>query len=209
MWCRYNAVDFLHNSHNRHPISLPWGRCMGVFCEFEVWFMFWYRPSWRISLVQHARKITYSTQYSTRIIRILYLHRNNRAECINIGLASEESMYGTAQSNGYNSIWFREVWLIVTHIIINACLMTHVYVIDWSLSIQWESHIVSCISGYTDMSIRQLTKYVGTVYPNGGIYRFTELYSYFRLFRLNFVSVYNELRVMYGLIFSVIQSTFP
>ena len=41
MRCRYNAVNFLHNSHSRHPISLPWGRCMGVFCELEVWFMFY------------------------------------------------------------------------------------------------------------------------------------------------------------------------
>ena len=27
--CRYNAVNFLQNNHNRHPIARPWGRDMG------------------------------------------------------------------------------------------------------------------------------------------------------------------------------------
>ena len=27
--CRYNAVNFLQNPHNRHPIARPWGRDMG------------------------------------------------------------------------------------------------------------------------------------------------------------------------------------
>ena len=27
--CRYNAVNFLQNYHNRHPIARPWGRGMG------------------------------------------------------------------------------------------------------------------------------------------------------------------------------------
>ena len=27
--CRYNAVNFLQNTHNRHPIARPWGRDMG------------------------------------------------------------------------------------------------------------------------------------------------------------------------------------
>ena len=27
--CRYNAVNFLHNPHDRHPIARPWGRAMG------------------------------------------------------------------------------------------------------------------------------------------------------------------------------------
>ena len=81
------------------------------------WKLKWYSPSWRISLVKHAHKITYSTQYSTHIIRILYLHRNGRAECINIGLAIWSLVInGTAQSNWCNSIWFHEVWVIVTHI---------------------------------------------------------------------------------------------
>ena len=25
VWCRYNAVDFLQNPHNRHPIARPRG----------------------------------------------------------------------------------------------------------------------------------------------------------------------------------------
>ena len=33
--CRYNAVNFLQNSHNRHPIPRPWGRGMG--CLLWVW----------------------------------------------------------------------------------------------------------------------------------------------------------------------------
>ena len=32
--CRYNAVNFLENPHNRHPISRPWGRGMGCL----LWF---------------------------------------------------------------------------------------------------------------------------------------------------------------------------
>ena len=38
--CRYNAVNFLKNPHNRHPIARPWGEVWGVCCEFEVWFTF-------------------------------------------------------------------------------------------------------------------------------------------------------------------------
>ena len=38
--CRYNAVNFLLNPHNRHLIARPWGRGMGgVSCEFSVWFL--------------------------------------------------------------------------------------------------------------------------------------------------------------------------
>ena len=33
--CCYNAVNFLLNSHNRHPIAHPWGRGMG--CLLWVW----------------------------------------------------------------------------------------------------------------------------------------------------------------------------
>ena len=33
--CHYNAVNFLQNSHNRHPIARPWGRGMG--CLLCVW----------------------------------------------------------------------------------------------------------------------------------------------------------------------------
>ena len=29
VWCRFNAVNFLKNPHNRHPISRPLGRDMG------------------------------------------------------------------------------------------------------------------------------------------------------------------------------------
>ena len=32
--CRYNAVNFLENPHNRHPIARPWGRGMGCL----LWF---------------------------------------------------------------------------------------------------------------------------------------------------------------------------
>ena len=35
VWCRYDAVNFLQNSHNRHPIARPWGRGMG--CLLWVW----------------------------------------------------------------------------------------------------------------------------------------------------------------------------
>ena len=27
--CRYNAINFVQNPHNRHPIARPWGRGMG------------------------------------------------------------------------------------------------------------------------------------------------------------------------------------
>ena len=29
VWCRYNAVNFLQNYHNRHPIARPLGRVLG------------------------------------------------------------------------------------------------------------------------------------------------------------------------------------
>ena len=33
--CRYNAVNFLPNPHDRHPISRPmWGVC----CDSKIWF---------------------------------------------------------------------------------------------------------------------------------------------------------------------------
>ena len=35
VWCCYNAVNFLKNSHNRHPIARPWGRGMG--CLLWAW----------------------------------------------------------------------------------------------------------------------------------------------------------------------------
>ena len=35
VWCRYNAVNFLQNHHNRHPIAGPWGRGMG--CLLWLW----------------------------------------------------------------------------------------------------------------------------------------------------------------------------
>ena len=36
-----NAVNFLPNPHNRHPIAFPMRVGYGVsFCEFNVWFMF-------------------------------------------------------------------------------------------------------------------------------------------------------------------------
>ena len=33
--CRYNAVNFQQNSHNRHPITRPWGRGMGCLLWVE------------------------------------------------------------------------------------------------------------------------------------------------------------------------------
>ena len=50
--CRYNAVNFISNPQNRHPIARPWGRVIGggggggagwggVCCEFEVRFTFY------------------------------------------------------------------------------------------------------------------------------------------------------------------------
>ena len=35
MRCHYNTVNFLKNSHNRHPIALPWGQ--GMDCLLWVW----------------------------------------------------------------------------------------------------------------------------------------------------------------------------
>ena len=32
--CLYNAVNFLQNPHNRHPIARPWGRDMGCLLRF-------------------------------------------------------------------------------------------------------------------------------------------------------------------------------
>ena len=40
--CRYNAVNFLQNIHERHPIARPAGRGMGCFlCQgFSFWLIF-------------------------------------------------------------------------------------------------------------------------------------------------------------------------
>ena len=38
--CRYNAVNFLPNPHNRHPIGRPWEQDMGVYCDSKIWFTF-------------------------------------------------------------------------------------------------------------------------------------------------------------------------
>ena len=38
--CRYNTVSFLQNPHNRRLLALLWGRSMGGFCDFEIWFVF-------------------------------------------------------------------------------------------------------------------------------------------------------------------------
>ena len=38
--CRYNAVNFLQNPCNRHPIARPWGEVWGVCCDFRIWFTF-------------------------------------------------------------------------------------------------------------------------------------------------------------------------
>ena len=35
--CRYNAVNFLPNPHNRHPIAHPWERGMG----WLLWVWYW------------------------------------------------------------------------------------------------------------------------------------------------------------------------
>ena len=40
--CRYNAVNFLPNPHNRHPIARPWGRGMGYLLYSKIWFTFYY-----------------------------------------------------------------------------------------------------------------------------------------------------------------------
>ena len=39
----YRLVIFLQITHDKTPIACPWGRGMGVFCEFEVWpkFCLW------------------------------------------------------------------------------------------------------------------------------------------------------------------------
>ena len=38
--CRYNAVNFHHSFHNRHPIAFPWGRGMG--CLLWVWNLIYF-----------------------------------------------------------------------------------------------------------------------------------------------------------------------
>ena len=40
MRCRYSAVYFLQNPHQRHPIAPPYGRAIGCFCDFQIWFLF-------------------------------------------------------------------------------------------------------------------------------------------------------------------------
>ena len=35
--CRYKAVNFIQNPHNKHPISRPWGRDVG--CLLRFWYL--------------------------------------------------------------------------------------------------------------------------------------------------------------------------
>ena len=62
--CLYNAVIFLHNSHNRRPISRPWGRGMGCLVWIQspiyvllLWLQYcvWYLDMlYRVITVPHC-----------------------------------------------------------------------------------------------------------------------------------------------------------
>ena len=69
MRCRYNAVNFLHNSYNRHPVSLPWGRYIGVVLWVRsfiyvllLWLQYWV-ISWHIYPVMTAPHWTTNMQF--------------------------------------------------------------------------------------------------------------------------------------------------
>ena len=38
--CRYNAVNFPENIHNRQTKAHPWGKVGSVFSETKLWFIF-------------------------------------------------------------------------------------------------------------------------------------------------------------------------
>ena len=70
--CRFNAVNFLQNSHNTHPIARQLGRSMGCFCEFKVWFMF---------CTNHCSSVCNMMLYCTA------LYRHSTVIMVSIGVA--------------------------------------------------------------------------------------------------------------------------
>ena len=51
VWCRYNAVNFLKNIHNRHPIARPLGR--GMVCLLGIHHLSDILPEFLQSFMQY------------------------------------------------------------------------------------------------------------------------------------------------------------
>ena len=65
VWSRYNMVNLLQNTHNRHSIACPWGQAMGVYCDvlssparqrygclFWIYSVTYILPSWLSLLIK-------------------------------------------------------------------------------------------------------------------------------------------------------------
>ena len=77
--CRYNAVNFLSNPYNRHPIAHPWGRGIGCLLWVQIFFyiyssaavlLMWHAISWHIG--QHYNG---TPLYRKRLIDICTLYK--------------------------------------------------------------------------------------------------------------------------------------
>ena len=84
MQCRYNAVHFLPNPHNRHPIARPWGRGMG--CLLWFWYLTLFLPLLSYCCKQYHDKLgrvitaldcTNTTAQHTTCAIQMYTHGNN------------------------------------------------------------------------------------------------------------------------------------
>ena len=64
MRCRYNAVNFLQNSHNGHPIARPWGRAMG--CVLWVWSLIY------VLLLPSQRRMSYRDELDRIVTAHMY-----------------------------------------------------------------------------------------------------------------------------------------
>ena len=69
---RYNAVNFLPNPHNRHPIAHPWGWAMG--CLLWFWYQINFLPLLSLSFVISWKiRLHYNSTWLYYLFRILLI----------------------------------------------------------------------------------------------------------------------------------------
>ena len=76
MRCRYNAVDFLHNLHKRHPIAHPLGWAMGCLLWIQIRIYVLLQPlQWCVQKASYIGLCYNSTWlYQKHLIRYGYSH---------------------------------------------------------------------------------------------------------------------------------------
>ena len=84
MWCRYKAVNFLPNLHNRHPIARPWG--MGCLL-------------WLLTLIY--------VLYDDPVLHHMVSLGHNESMCLD---ASEYCVYQTTHDNSWWHTYLTGTW---------------------------------------------------------------------------------------------------